>query len=234
MNRLLMIGVALLVGGVAVAEVSYYRLYNVLFTIIGLVCMIVGAIIIQIPTFATGKRRLRAMVEGSYTGVEKLLKEKGVESRAIYLPPNEEVSLVYVAIGAEQNNLNIEVSSLKEAVEADLEGRGLVFPAPGYVAVKTTMKGSERDVRELLRSVVVDALGAAESIIVKVNGESVILELKLLWQVKNRPRCLASMGSLPVSVAGSALSAWFKSPVAFEGEKVSGSGVVARFRIIKG
>jgi len=234
LNRLLVVGVALLVGGAAVAEFSYYMLVNVPFTLGALVCMIIGAIVIQIPAFATRKRRLRAMVEGSYTGVEKLLDEKAVESQGVYLPPNDGVSLVYVAIG-EPNEIEIadEVNSLKGAVEADLEGRGLVFPAPGSLVVKDVLKGGDRDVGELLRLVVVEALGAAESINVEVNGDSVTLSLGGPWQVKGHPRCETSLGSLSVSVAGSALSAWFNSPVAFMGEEASGSGLVAHFSVIR-
>ena len=229
-----MVGIALLVGGVAVAEVSYYLLVNVPLTLGGIVCMITGAIIIQIPTFATKKRRLRAIVEGSYTGIGKLLEEKTVESRAVYLPPNEGVSLIYVTMKkSSETDIAAEVNSLKGAVEADLEGRGLVFPAPGSLAVKDALKGEFKDVGQLLRLVVVTELGSAESLSVEVKGDDVFLLLAMPWRVKSNPRWEASLGSLPVSVAGSALSAWFKSPVEFMGEEASGSGVTAHFSVIK-
>jgi hypothetical protein len=234
LNRLLMVGIALLVGGATVAEISYYTLVNIPLTLIGLICMIIGAIVIQVPTFATRKRRLRAVVEGSYTGVEKLLHEKDVVSHAIYLPPNEGVSLVYVTVGKVSDaDVAAEVGSLKEAVKADLEGRGLMFPAPGSLAVKDALKGGERDVGEMVRVVVIEVLGAANSVNVEVKGDDVILELAEPWRVKGHLRCKASMGSLPVSVAGSVLSAWFNSPVAFVNEESSGSDMVARFSIIR-
>jgi len=221
-----------MLGGAAVAEYSYYVLFSVPLTIGCLVCMIIGAAIFQIPTFATNKRRQRAIVEGGYTGVEKLLKEKMATSRAIYLPPNEGVFLVYVPVGNETETME-KVKSLKEAVEADLKGNGLIFPAPGSVVIKEASKSGEKDVYELLRMVLVDSLGAIESVSITARQEDITLIMTKPWRLKDRPLCEASLGSPPVSVAGSILSASYKSLVALEGENDSDSGLEAHFKIIK-
>ena len=232
MNRLLIIGLVLLIGGILVGEVSYNFLGNIPLTVAGLICMIVGAMSVQIPTFATKKRQLRALVEGGYTGVEKLLAEKNIVTQGIYMPPNEGASLVFVSTG-DAEEAAADVKSFKGAVQADMEGRGVVIPAPGSIVVNSVLQNKSSSVNELLVSVLVKNLGGVASITAEVKGGNVKVTLDKPWRIKNHPKCEAFLGSVSVSVAGSALAAWFKSPIVYLGEKTSGSVTIAHFKVMR-
>ena len=232
MNKILAVGIFFLVSGAALSEVAYYVWGNMSLCIVGLVCMIFGAIVIQIPTFATRKRRLRALVEGGYNGVEKLLTAKNLKTPAIYLPPNGGASLVYVGSNTTVDSA-ADVESIKGAVDADLNGRGVVFPAPGSVSVNMASNVEANSLEDLLSMVLVKELGAAESVRSDVRGDDVEVVLVKPWRVKKHSLCESSLGSVSVSVVGSSLSAWFKSPVAYVSETISGDKTVAHFIVIK-
>jgi len=226
-------GLSLMVFGVVFGAYSYLVVGDSTFTALGLACVVLGSVMVLVPSNPVPLSAVRAMVEGAAVNVEALLEEYEARSQAYYLPPRD--GRVYCFVPLEEfsdDDLN-GVLRAPIRVLVDAPGvRGLMVFPPGSEVVRIAGVSEEAGLEDALSYVLVDYLEAVNSVKAAEAGDNLIFQFKGPKMETDFPLFASCLGSATVSVAG-CVAAWVKGkPVAYLGEDRVGDSVTARFRVV--
>jgi len=223
-------GLSLIVFGVVFGGYSYLVVGDSTYTALGLACVVLGAVMVMVPSSPVPLSAVRAMVEGSAVNVEALLEEYEARGKAVYLPPRDRRVYCYVPLGEFSD---ADLAGVLRSPVRVLAGSGglMVFP-PGAEVVRLCDLGEEAGLEDALSYVLVDYLEAVDSVKAAEAGDNLVVQVTGPRMETGFPLFAACLGSAVVSVAG-CVAAWVKGePVVFLGEdRVKGS-VTARFRVV--
>lgn len=229
------IGLGFITFGAPFAYYSYEILNNISFTSQGLVCVILGVTLLQVPSNPIPTKDVRAMMEGSCINIEAILEEFDAKGRAIYLPPRDSRIYCFISI-----DYPVNIDPLK-VIDAPLRVFSEVYNSPGLMifpsgseVVRLASIPKDSGVEESLNYVLVDFLEAVESIKSIENEDRIIVEINKPKVTTEFPRYKLSLGSLTTSIAGCVLSFIRRKPIYFLGEEDSLQKITATFEVSHG
>jgi len=214
------LGLALLAFGAVVSATSFFVLQSVPLTALGLGAIMVGIASAMLPPTSVPSSLVKEMLQNSATNIEAILEEFNVKGRALYLPPRDGRVTAFISI---EDKPVLEVASSGEVPLRVLSmaggSRGVTVFPPGSELPKSQDSYRETTYEDLLRSVLVDASELADSVKITSQGDIEVVEIKSAKVVPRLPKFDACLGSLPSSVAASALAYKTNSRVSIEGEE---------------
>lgn len=234
MERISLFGVVLSCFGIPLAVFSFFVFSRIGITAFGLVCGILGGVLVLIPWTPVPETPVKSMVEGSCVNIEALLEEVDAKGRAVYLPPNEGSVYAFVPIDSDVDSLDFRgISNVSKRVVTEIDGStGLAVFPPGSEIVKSSNLSGETGLQASLHHVLVDFIEVVEDVQTVRDGKEIRVQLSNPKIDTDHPRFKRSLGSLPVSLAGSVLSYSLDSAVRFVEETVEEDEVVAVFEVM--
>jgi len=227
-------GLSLIVFGLIFGGYSYFVVLDSTYTAFGLACVVLGSVMVMVPSNPVPLSVVRAMIEGSAVNIEAVLEEYQARSKAYYLPPRDGRVYCYVPFGAEFSDRGL-LAVLKAPVRVFTNNGGvpgvMVFP-PGSEIVRVAALGEEAGVENALVYVLVDYLEAVDSVKTVEEGDNLVVQISSPRMSTDFPLFRECLGSVTVSVVG-CVAAWVKGkPLAFLGEDSVDGYVTARFRVV--
>ena len=228
-GRYLSFGVALSAFGAVVASVSYFALFSVPFTALGVACAILGLATVNLPEQSVPKRAVRALLQGATLSIEALLEEFNADGKGVYLPPKDGLVLAYVPLGPETPSPEAVGRAPRRVVtEADGVPVLLVFPPAAEVVRASEPAGLEESLQRLLCEVT-ELCSSVKS--VESDG-AVVVEMKGVKVGTEAVRYRRALGSIPAGVAACVIAAQKGRGVAVASETEDGGATVATFRLV--
>jgi hypothetical protein len=225
-------GAILLGFGAVLSIVSYSLLQNIPLTALGLGSVIVGIASLMLPPNPIPSSLVREMLQNSATNIEAVLEEFGVKGKAMYLPPREGRVTAFITL---EERPVVEIAS--SAGEVPLRvlsmasgSRGVTIFPPGSELPKSQEAHSEGSNEDFLRTVLVDTSELVRSVKSNTLGDTEVVEIKGAKSIPNLPRFNHCLGSLPSSIAASALAYKTGRRVVIDSEDVNGTDILLILR----
>jgi hypothetical protein len=222
------LGIALTVFGYLFTIYAEWILSDIPLTALGISIIILGITLFFIPSNPVPSQQIRAMLEGSLINIEALLEEFNVLGKAVYLPPNDGRSNAFIPLEEIQINLNQKKIPQRLLTRTTNKNGILIFP-PGSEIVRLALLPENIGLKDALSYVLVDILEVASDVKVVLEREETAIEITESRSESEFPRVNHSLGSLPVSVAGSVMAHVLGFPIYFDREEKSENKIIAFF-----
>jgi hypothetical protein len=227
-------GASVALFGVAVSLVSYFALFSVPFTALGVACVIIGLSALSLPEQPVPKRAVRSLLQGAALSIESLLEEFDVRERAVYLPPMEGLVTAYVPLSHDGRRPTAEeVRAAPRRVVTEAGGVPILtlFP-PGAEVARAAELGEGQTVEDALSYLLVDVTELCSSVRAAEGDGGFIVEMKGVKEKTEAARYASSLGTIPTSLAACALAMLTGRPVTLEREESDGRRALAQVRLL--
>lgn len=218
-GRARLVAVALGVWGAVLAAYSYWVLYSIPLTALGIGAVIVAASILSTYEEAPYSEATRLLLESYAVNVARILEEFGAREPALYT--REGITVV---------PLNGKLpDGFRPSPERLVSGsRG------SYVLTFTLPRLAEEagDAEAVLRDVLVDVLGLCDGVRVARTGERVLVELVKPKTPETSARFESVLGPLPAHVAAAVLARSLGVDLKLEGWRREGSSIIFTLRAL--
>ena len=112
LDRYQYLGLGFIGFGLLFTVFSYILLLSVSLTTFGLSVLILGLILLQVPSNPVPANQIRAMVEASLVNVEALLEEYNALGSAVYLPANDERVNAFISLSEDTDPKSLQLSRI--------------------------------------------------------------------------------------------------------------------------
>ena len=223
--------VMLSIFGVALTLYSYF-VSVVPLEALGISCIILGITAVSLPRNISGGSGLRAMLQGATLSVEALL-DQHVVQRATYLPPVEDgVVTAYVPLSPETATLSqSEMRMAPKSLVGNNQKGLLLYPVGSELGSLPEFQDG-LSLEERLRYVLVESANICSQVMAEETGSLIIVGLKGADLNIQGQRYLASLGSLPSSLAACVIAALHNKPVTLLEERRTSDRLTAIFRLL--
>ena len=233
LDRYAEFGIILSIFGLALSLFSYYILFNVTLTALGIACIVLGLTIILTPSNPIPKSVVHLMLENSCINIEALLEELNIKDKAVFIPPKKERVRAFIPlISNPEPPATTHLLEAPDRILTEVDGKPclMLFP-PGSELVKMENLTQDSSLEGSLRAVLVDLAEVTRSIKAVRNGDLVIVELKGIRTSVDLPRFKRVFGSLPTCIAACVLTTILNAPIKLIEEKPISDGLRAVFQV---
>lgn len=217
------LGLALMVFGAPFMVYSHYVLLNVTYAALGMACLILGSVFLLTPASPVPLDAVRALMDGAYVNIEAILEELDLKEKAVYLTRDVRV---YCFIPFHDN---FKISDTLRLVQDD----GLMIFTPVSELISLGDVLPEGGLENSMSSVLVDYLEACDSVKSVMTGDDIVVSISNPVLGGDYPRIKQCLGSFTVNVSGSVLAYVLGESIRFVDERVDGSKITSRFRVIR-
>ena len=224
---------ALVLASFGLALTLYSYLVSVVpFAALGISCIILGFTAVSLPRNTSGGPGLRAMLQGATLSVEALLEQYAVQ-RATYLPSVDGGLIsAYVPLSPETETLSQnEMRKAPKSLVGNTQKGLLLYPV-GSELSKIPEFQDGFSLEERLRYVLVESANICSQVMAEETGNLIIVGLKGADLNIQGQRYLASLGSLPSSLAACVVATQHNKPVTLLEERRDGDRLIAVFRLV--
>ena len=227
-------GAAIGAFGAVVAYLSYFILYSVPFTALGVACVILGAATLTLPERPVPRGAVRGVIHASVLNVEALLEEFDAKERATYMPPRDGLAVAYVPLGS---NTSVptpgDLSAAPRRLVSEIDGVPvLMVVPPGAELVRANELTEGSGLEDALEYVLVEVSELCSSVKAVTDQDRLVVELKGVKVKTEAAKYLLCLGSIPASVAASTAAAVARRGLVFLSEQTTGRSSVATFRMV--
>lgn len=233
-GRYVSFGASVALFGAAVSLVSYFVLFSVPFTALGVACVIIGLSAVSLPEQPVPKRAVRSLIQGATFSIESLLEEFDVREKAVYLPPREGLVTAYVPLSQDGRRPTVEEAmAAPRRVVTEAGGVPILtlFP-PGAEVARAAELAEGQTVEDALRYILVEVTELCSSVRAAEGDGGFVVEMKGVKDKTEAARYSASLGTVPTSLAACALAMLTGRPVTLEREEAQGSRALAQLRLL--
>jgi len=232
--RYLSFGAGISAFGAVVAYLSYYFLFSVPFTALGIACVILGAASLTLPEYPVPSGAVRGVIHASVMNVEALLEEFDVQAKAIYLPPKDGEAVAFVPLSSNPRSPSLETlmaAPRRLVTEADGVPVLLVVP-PGAELVRASELSEASGLEDAIQYILTEVSELCSSVKAVVTGDKLVVEMKGVKVKTEAGKYLLSLGSIPASIAASVAATVTKKGVTLISEEIQGRNSSATFRVL--
>ncbi|MDT7864349.1 MAG: hypothetical protein RQ922_00525 [Thermoproteota archaeon] len=223
-------GKVLIIFGIIVSFFFYVFYGNIPLTAIGIGAIIIGIAAIMLPEEPTPPATIRSLIESSALTIEAILEELKIESKAIYLPPNEGYASVILPIKTIES-LPIEEIDKRNVFLLVRNIPVIKFYPPGCTIVKNILN-YDFSLSEALEKVLVDMTEFCSKVIAVETAENIIIEITKPNTKEKLPQFSKCLGSLPASLAALTVVTMKKTPVRIVKEEVQKDKIYIHLRLL--
>lgn len=224
-------GKVLIIFGIIVSFFFYVFYGNIPLTAIGIGAIIIGIAAIMLPEYPIPPATIRSLIESSALTIEAILEELKIESKAVYLPPNESYASVV-----------LPVKSFENLPYKELDRRNVFLLIKNIPAIKfyppgcTIVKGISNDdlsLSEALEKVLIDITEICSKVRVVETGENVVIELSNPYRKEKLPYFSKNLGSLSSSLAALTVVTIKKLPLEIVKEEIQKNKIYVYLRYLE-
>jgi hypothetical protein len=232
--RYLSFGAGVAAFGAVLAAVSYYLLLSVPFAALGVACVILGGATLTLPESPVPSGAVRGVIHASVMNVEALLEEFDVHEKGVYLPPRDGQSVAFVPLSVNPHPPAYEaVAGAPRRLLSDAGGVPvLMVVPPGSELVRAAELSEGSGVEDAIQYVLTEVSELCSSAKAVVSGDRLVVEMKGVKVKTEAAKYLASLGSIPASIAASVAATVLKRGVTLESEAIVGKDSTATFRVL--
>ena len=225
-------GAAIAAFGAVVAYLSYFILFSVPFTALGVACVILGAATLTLPERPVPRGAVRGVIRAAVLNAEALLEEFDAKEKATYLPPRDGLAVAYVPLSTTPNPPSSEnLSGAGRRLVSQVDGVPvLMVVPPGAELVRADELSEGSGLEDTLQYVLVEVSELCSSVRAVTKEDRLVVELKGVKVKTEAAKYMKCLGSIPVSVAASTAATVTRRGLAFVSEEVNGRSSVAIFR----
>ncbi|HDN84789.1 MAG TPA: hypothetical protein ENG47_03420 [Candidatus Aerophobetes bacterium] len=246
MNRFKAIGSGFIGFGGIIASFSYFVIFSIPLTALGLAFAILGCVILIFPEYLVPHQVVKGMISGSITNIEAMLEEFSVNQRAIYLPSKDGKIYAFVPLLGNPSYPEIrEIVYAPKRVISNVDGHAglFIYPPGSDVVVLSGAVAGQEDKTEQIREgkvsledflpqlentisyCLVDFSEFASKIRVNFDKNKIFLGIKNVKIDVEAPRFTRVLGSPPASLAACCIAQVTRMPVRIIEEKKEGKWV---------
>jgi hypothetical protein len=211
-------GKVLIIFGIIVSFFFYVFYGNIPLTAIGIGAIIIGIAAIMLPEEPIPPATIRSLIESSALTIEAILEELKIESKAIYLPPNESYASVILPIKRIED-LPFEEIDKRNVFLLVKNVPAIKFYPPGCTIVKNILS-YDFSLNEALEKVLVDITEFCSKVMAIETAENIIVEITKPNMKEKLPHFSKCLGSLPASLVALTLATMKKTPIEILKEEV--------------
>jgi hypothetical protein len=218
--------------GTVLALYSYFAVNLIPLVALGISCIVLGFTAVSLPRRTIGGSGMRAMLQGATLSVEGLLEQCTVR-RATYLPPSEGgVISAYIPLGPQTDIPSLEeMRRAPRSLTADEQKGVLLYPIGSQLSRIPEFQDG-LSLEERLRYILVDSSNICSSVVADDTGSHIVVGMRGADVTIQGQRYLASLGSLPSSLAACVIATLHDKPVTLLEERWTSDRVIAVFRLL--
>ena len=220
--------------GAVVAYLSYFVLYSVPFTALGVACVILGGSTMTLPEHPIPKGAVKGVIHGSVLNVEALLEEFDTKERALYVPPKDGVAVAFVPLSGDRDIPSYEaLSAAPRRLVSEVEGVPLLMVVPpGSELARAGELAGDSSVEDALEYVLVDTAELCSSVRAVSAENRWVVELKGVKVKTEAAKYLHCLGSIPASVAASVITTVTQRGISLASEELDARRSVVIFKMM--
>lgn len=216
--------------GVVFVLVYYFLYFVVEFAAIGLAAILIGVVLMLMPSEVMPSEPIKALLEGAVANIECILEEIAPQGKAVYCFIKDKVyAFVPVTINPVSADI-IEAIKMPLRLIMNVEGSDLLAIIPPAPFREFPAEG---DAESLLDSIIVNLMELADAVYLKKEGDYFVVRAIKPRFIGDYPRFTYSFGSLISCIAGTILAWCYKTVVQFEHETRLEKELVAVYRVIE-
>ena len=227
-------GAGIAAFGAVVAYVSYYFLFSVPFAALGIACVILGAATLALPESPVPSGAVRGVIHASVLNVEALLEEFDAREKAVYLPPRDGQSVAFVPLSSNPHPPSVgDLMSAPRRLVSEAGGVPvlLVIP-PGSELVRASELSEASGLEDAIQYILTEVSELCSSVKAVTVGDRLVVEMTGINVKTEAAKYLATLGSIPASVAASVAATVNKKGVTLVSEAVDRNRSTATFRVL--
>ncbi|MDA4126923.1 MAG: hypothetical protein OK452_06950 [Thaumarchaeota archaeon] len=227
-------GAAIVAFGAVVAYLSFFILFSVPFTALGIACVILGAATLTLPERPVPRGAVRAVIHAAVLNVEALLEEFDCKEKATYLPPREGLAVAYVPLSTSPHSLSLDdLAKAPRRLVTELEGMPvLMVVPPGAELVRANELSQGSGLEDALQYVLVEVSELCSTVKAVVADDKLVVEMRGVKVKTEAAKYLLCLGSIPASIAASVASTVIRKGLVLSSEEINGRKSVVTFRLV--
>jgi len=232
LDRYTIIGFVVTILGIVYSFFSFYIISSIPSTAVGISIIILGINTILIPGSSISKNYVYSIFMESYSNIEALLLQFDMKERCVYLPPKDKKVFAFVPL-----NIDLDPSKERKVRESPIRmvthyqgmsGLMVFLPLP-YDILSELPEGMKAE--KTLNIILVDQLTASGSVKAVEFLNKIIVRISGFQETTELPSVQSVFGSIPTSIAGSALSFVYNKPIILLEEKLEGNDIIDIFEV---
>jgi len=227
-------GAGIAAFGAVVAYLSYFVLFSVPFTALGIACVILGTATLTLPEHPVPRRAVRGVIHGAVLNIEALLEEFDAKEKATYMPPKEGLAVAYVPLSSNPHSPSFDdFAKAPRRLVTELEGVPvLMVVPPGAELVRANELSEESGLEDALQYVLVEVSELCSNVKAVVAEDKLVVGMKGVKVKTEAAKYLLCLGSIPASIAASVAATVTKKGLTLVSEETAGRKSVPTFRLV--
>ncbi|HEV2139147.1 MAG TPA: hypothetical protein VGR53_09925 [Nitrososphaerales archaeon] len=227
-------GAGIAAFGAVVAYLSYFILFSVSFTALGIACVILGAATLTLPEHPVPRSAVRGVIHAAVLNVEALLEEFDCKEKATYMPPKDGLAIAFVPLSTNPHSPSF--NDLARAPRRLVSEQGgvpvLMVVPPGAELVRANEFTEGSSLEDALQYVLVEVSELCSTVKAVVAEDKLVVEMKGVKVKTEAAKYLLCLGSIPASIAASVAATVTKKGLVLLSEETNGKRSVATFRLV--
>lgn len=191
-------GKIMIIFGTVISLFFYIFFGNIPLTALGIGSIIVGIAAILLPEEPIPSLTIRSLIESSALTIEAILEELRIESKGIYLPPNETYVSVVLPLKSIES-LEFDEFSKDNVFLLVRNTPAIKFFPPGCTIAKSIIN-QDLSLDEALEKVLVDTTEFCSKVKLVETVEGIVIEIDSPYTKEKLPYFSKCLGSLPASL----------------------------------